>query len=81
MLKLTYARKRDQFQTVTVMGDPEGIRDLYWQLTHNYQAQDGTEIGEITVSDLDGNAISLMGTGGLMVQPHSHATRLSNLES
>ncbi len=36
MLQLKYTKKRDRFQTVTVLGDPEGIRDLYWQLTKNY---------------------------------------------
>jgi hypothetical protein len=55
MLKLTYNRKHDRFQTVTVLGDYDGIRDLYWQLTHNYKAVDGTEIGSIVISDLDGN--------------------------
>jgi hypothetical protein len=58
MLKLTYNRKSDKFQTVTVLGSPEGIRDLYWQLTHNYVAQDGTAIDKIIVSNLDGTIIS-----------------------
>ena len=81
MLKLTYNRKSDQFQTVTVIGDPEGIRDLYWQLTHNYKAQDGTAIGAIVVSDLDGNKVTLLEPGGLLQNPHSHATRLSRLDN
>jgi len=51
MLKLTY---NDKFRTNTVLGDSEGIRDLYWQLTHNYTPKDGTEIGNITVTTLDG---------------------------
>lgn len=44
ILKLTYHRQNDPFQTVTVLGDAEGIRDLYWQLTHNYLPQDETAI-------------------------------------
>jgi hypothetical protein len=57
MLKLTYSRKKDRFQTVTVLGDAIGIRDLYWQLTHNYKAQDSTEIGSVVVTSLDGELI------------------------
>ena len=77
MLKLTYARKRDRFQTVTVLGDAEGIRDLFWQLTHNYKAQDGTGIGAVQVFDLCGVEC----TSGIMADPHGGATRLSTLES
>ena len=51
MLKLTYNRKNDPFKYVTVLGDPQGIWDLYWQLTHNYQPQDGSEIGEIKITN------------------------------
>jgi hypothetical protein len=54
MLKLTYNRAGDKFRTVTVLGDYEGIRDLFWQLTHNYNSADGTAIGEIVVTNLDG---------------------------
>ena len=77
MLKLTYTRKRDRFQTVTLMGDPIGIRDLYWQLTHNYKAQDGTEIGSITVSNLDGVDC----TADFMTNPHANSTHLSSIEN
>lgn len=76
MLKLTYAREKDRFQTVTVMGDAAGIRDLYWQLTHNYKAQDGTKIGNIKVSDLDGVDC----TANVLTDPHGHASRLSSIE-
>lgn len=54
MLKLTYTRLSDRFQTVTVLGDANGIRDLYWQLTHNYVAKDGSAFGTIKVTNLDG---------------------------
>ncbi len=55
MLKLEYARIRDRHQTVTVLGSPKGIADLYWQLTHNYtDMPDGTEIGFIKITNLDG---------------------------
>ena len=77
MLKLTYTRKSDEFQTVTVLGDAEGIRDLYWQLTHNYKAQDGTEIGCIRITDLDG----LDCLAEIMTRPHSLATMMSRLDA
>ena len=77
MLKLTYTRKRDRFQSVTLIGDAIGIRDLYWQLTHNYKAQDGTEIGSITVSNLDGVDC----TADFRTSPHANSTRLSSIES
>ena len=73
MLKLIYTRKSDKFQTVTLLGDADGIRDLYWQLTHNYKAQDGTEIGSIEIFNLDG----IKCTGQVLTNPHGVATRLS----
>ena len=75
MLKLTYNRQNDPFQTVTVLGDPIGIRDLYWQLTHNYSAQDGTAIKDITITNLDG----IDCTQTIMTEPYSWATTLNNL--
>lgn len=76
MLKLTYTRKNNKFQTVTLLGNAAGIRDLYWQLTHNYQAQDGTAIGEVNVYDLDG----VNCTASIMTDPHGNATRMSTLQ-
>ncbi len=77
MLKLIYTRKSDKFQSVTLLGDAVGIRDLYWQLTHNYKAQDGTEIGSIAVFDLDGVDC----TSSIMTNPHGVATRLSSIQA
>lgn len=57
-IKLVWKRKSDKFQGGMVIGDPKSIQDLYWQLTHNYKAVDGTEIGEIIVSNLDGCTIT-----------------------
>ena len=54
ILVLKYTRQADPFMFATVMGDPESIRDLYWQLTHNYKSTAGTVIGTITVSNLAG---------------------------
>lgn len=54
MLRLIYTRKKSKFETVSVIGDSQGIRDLYWQLTRNYKAKDGPEIGDIRVVNLDG---------------------------
>ena len=76
MLKLTYSLKRDEYQTVTVLGDPMGIRDLYWQLTSNYSANDGTGIGRVYVSTLGGEDV----TQNIMASPYSNYTRLNNLD-
>ena len=54
MLKLRYSLKRDPHQHATVFGDPEAIRDLYWQLTHNYDPKDGRAIGSVHVLNTDG---------------------------
>lgn len=77
MLKLTYSRKSDPFQAVTVIGDAEGIRDLYWQLTRNYAPRDGTEIGEIKITNLDGHDC----TEQVMKNPHLWATQMSRITS
>jgi len=76
MLKLTYTRKKDQFQTVTVLGDPKGIKDLYWQLTQNYKCEDGTAIGDIIVSNLNGDIV----TDSVLSAPYLYSTHLSELE-
>ena len=80
MLILRYSRKKDRHQYATVQGDPESIRDLYWQLTHNYKAQDGTEIGEINVTTLDGRLVSLTGPDSLMSNPHGQVQPACTLE-
>lgn len=77
MLKLTYNRKRDEFQTVAVLGDYEGIRDLYWQLTKNYECRDGTCIGDIRVANLDGEDV----TETVMTRPWQSDTRLSSFSA
>ena len=71
MLKLTYSRVNDEFATVTVLGDAEGIRDLYWKLTTNCNKD---SIGKVTVSDLDGYALS---EKIIFTNPHGVKTRLS----
>lgn len=75
VLQLKYTKRRDKFQTVTVIGDPEGIRDLYWQLTKNYTCSDGTGIGDVRVINLDGDDVTMY----VMTNPSDNATRLSNL--
>jgi hypothetical protein len=76
LLKLIYSRASDPFETVTLLGDPKGIRDLYWQLTHNYMPQDGTAIGSIKVNNLEG--IDVM--KDFMVNPYACASQLSNMQ-
>lgn len=75
MLKLTYARKRDRRDYVTVIGDPYGIRDLYIQLTKNYKCDDGSCIGAIKVTNLDGEDV----TDRILIEPHYASTKLSNI--
>ena len=67
LIKLVWKRKSDKFQGGMVIGDPKSIQDLYWQLTHNYKAVDGTEIGEIIVSNLDGYPMS-----NIMTDPYEY---------
>jgi len=73
MLKLTYTWKSDKFKTVTVIGDAAGIRDLYWQLTNNYCSKDGTAIGSVKVTNLDGYDC----TDVLLREPYTYSTNLS----
>lgn len=74
MLKLTYRTGSINF--VTVIGSPGGIRDLYWQLTHNYAAQDGRKITKITITNLDGKDC----TDEVIHNPHLHSTNLDYTE-
>lgn len=76
MLQLKYTLKRDPFQYVTVFGDPEGIRNLYWQLTHNYQPQDGMAIGTVSVLNMQGVDV----TKQVMTEPFQAASPLSYLD-
>lgn len=68
MLRLTWKRESDNFCFGFVLGDPESIRDLYWQLTHNYKANDGTKIGIIEIHSLDGQLVDIK---ELMSNPYS----------
>lgn len=73
LLKLTYTRASDRFAEVTLLGSPKGIRDLYWQLTHNYSEEtDGTGIGTIKVRNLEHEDI----TDSFMREPYPLCTRL-----
>lgn len=76
MLQLRYNLKRDRFQYVTVFGDPAAISNLYWQLTHNYSAQDGQEIGEIKVMDMAGVDV----TEEVLTNPFGCSSPLTTME-
>lgn len=76
MLQLRYSLKRDRFQYATVFGDPGAISNLYWQLTHNYQAQDGQAIGEIKVLTMDGTDV----TSTIMTNPFGSSSPLTTIE-
>ena len=75
LLQLKYTKQVDEFQTVTILGNQEGIRDLYWQLTKNCMCFDGTGIKDIHVLNLEGEDITEM----IMASPWQRATKLSNL--
>lgn len=77
MLKLKYTFQRAPYDYVILLGSPEGIRDLYWQLTRNYKCEDGTGIFDIRVSDLDGNEVTREFVG----EPYAFSTRLDNVRS
>lgn len=74
MLKLTYHIGSHNF--VTVLGSPMGIQNLYWQLTHNYEAQDGYKITKVAVTNLDG----IDCTNEVIHNPHTYSTNLSYTE-
>lgn len=76
MLQLRYSLKRDPQQYATVFGDPPAISNLYWQLTHNYRAQDGQEIGEIKVLTIDGNNV----TNSVLANPFGSSKPLTTIE-
>jgi hypothetical protein len=72
MLVLKYCRRSDRFITYAVCGDPTSIRDLYWQLTHNYQAVDGTAIDNLSVSTPDG----IDCTDSIISAPYKYCRRI-----
>lgn len=76
LLKLTYHRESDVHTWFTVIGDPYGVRDLYWQLTHNYSAVDGTKIGKISVQNLEGVDV----TETFFHHPYGAASQLHNCD-
>ena len=76
MLQLRYCLDRDIYQFVIVFGDPEGIRNLFWQLTHNYVAQDGMKIGEIVVLNMDGEDV----TETILSAPYTNTVPMSKLD-
>jgi hypothetical protein len=73
---LEYNFKIDKFLFVKVMGDADGIYNLYWQLTRCYKACDSNEIDSIKVKDLEGNQID-MNKGISYIR--SLSTHLSNI--
>lgn len=58
MLQLQYSLERAKAEYATVMGDPASIRNLYWQLTRNHDAHDGTAIGDVRVFNMAGQDVT-----------------------
>lgn len=74
LLKLEYCIKISPHKRFVFISDAEAIRNLLWQLTHNYNSHDGTAIGELTVSNLDGVVINCE---EILASPFRWATNLS----
>ena len=74
LLKLQYRKKAYSNEWVSVIGDSQGIRDLYWQLTRNHRAQDGTGIENVEVSNLEGRMLT---EDEILQKPHVYSTALS----
>lgn len=55
MLKLTYSIPGDKYQTVTVLGNVQGIYDLWFRLSNSVAAIKAHGVGNIEITDLDGN--------------------------
>jgi hypothetical protein len=71
MLRLVWKHDRDNGLHGSVIGDPESIRDLYWQLTQNYSCEDGTKIGSVYVSTLTGQTLT---SKEVMQTPYEYAS-------
>lgn len=67
MLQLRYSLERSKHEYATVMGDPFSISNLYWQLTRNHDAQDGTAIGDVRVFNMKGQDV----TDSVLNAPHA----------
>jgi len=57
IIKLTYSHPHDKFRTVTVLGDPNGIFDLYGRLTAAPFEYPSHGVGQIRLTNLDGHPI------------------------
>jgi hypothetical protein len=57
LIKLTYSHPTDQFITVTVLGDPKGIFDLYFRLKQANPEYSSHGFSNIKLSNLDGHPI------------------------
>ncbi len=74
LLKLTYSIARNPYKRFVFISDAEAIRNLLWQLTRNYRAYDGTAIGNIEVTNLDGIKLE---HNDVYADPFAYVTNLS----
>lgn len=74
LLRLTYNRANDGFEQYSFISDPYAIWDLWWQLTRNYQCSDGTKIGDVVVTNLDGHVLDMNNIS--RAQTFAYATNL-----
>jgi hypothetical protein len=57
MIKLTYSKPGDEFDTVTVLGSEAGIFDLWFRLTNANPEYPSHGVEKIRISNLDGYPI------------------------
>jgi hypothetical protein len=57
MIKLTYSKPGDEFDTITVLGSEAGIFDLWFRLTHANPEYKSHGVENIKITNLDGHPI------------------------
>jgi hypothetical protein len=76
MLRLSYSLPDDDFRTVAVLGDAQGLWDLWWRLTNASPENPRNRATKIKVTTLCG--LELQPEGGID-KLTAHDTPLSNL--
>jgi hypothetical protein len=57
VIKLTYSKPSDEFDTITVLGSEAGIFDLWFRLTNANPEYPSHGVDKIRITNLDGHAI------------------------
>jgi hypothetical protein len=54
MFKLTYSLPNDEYQTVTVLGDAQGLWDLWWRLSRANPENPNDVAANLKITSLSG---------------------------